>query len=115
MPPARMHADEVDIDPPLVRRLLAAQFLHWAHLPIAPVPSAGTDNALFRLDDDMVVRLPRIQWATNQVAKEHRWLPKLSPLLPIAIPVPLAQGTPGAGYPWHWTIHRFNGTPTPAS
>jgi hypothetical protein len=32
----------------------------WADLPIAPVQSAGTDNAIYRLGDDMAVRLPRI-------------------------------------------------------
>ena len=29
-----MHADEVDTDPQLVRRLLAAQFPQWAGLPV---------------------------------------------------------------------------------
>jgi aminoglycoside phosphotransferase (APT) family kinase protein len=94
-----MHADEVVIDIPLIRRLLIAQFPRWAELPIAPVPSAGTDNALYRLGDDMVVRLPRIHWAVGGVDKEYQWLPRLAPHLPLAIPVPLAQGTPGAGYP----------------
>jgi aminoglycoside phosphotransferase (APT) family kinase protein len=102
-----MHADEVVIDIPLIRRLLIAQFPRWAELPIAPVPSAGTDNALYRLGDDMVVRLPRIHWAVGGVDKEYQWLPRLAPHLPLAIPVPLAQGTPGAGYPWHWSIYRW--------
>jgi aminoglycoside phosphotransferase (APT) family kinase protein len=52
-----MHIDELDIDKSLVRRLLE-QFPQWADLPLEPVPSAGTDNALYRLGDDMVVRLP---------------------------------------------------------
>jgi hypothetical protein len=55
----KMHPDEVDIDIPLVRRLVAAQFPQWAHLPIQPVLPSGTDNALYRLSDEMVVRLPR--------------------------------------------------------
>ncbi len=55
----------------------------------------------------MAVRLPRIHWATGQVDKEHRWLPKLAPHLPLAIPVPLAMGTPGEGYPWHWSVYRW--------
>jgi aminoglycoside phosphotransferase (APT) family kinase protein len=99
-----MHADEVDTDVSLVRRLLAAQFPHWADLPIEPVPSVGTDNAIYRLGDDMAVRLPRIHWAAGQVGKEHQWLPKLAPLLPLAIPAPLAKGIPGEGYPWHWSV-----------
>ena len=97
MPAGKMHINEVDTDVSLVRRLLAAQFPHWADLPIEPVLSAGTDNAIYRLGDDMAVRLPRIHWATGQVDKEHRWLPRLAPLLPLAIPVPLAMGIPGEG------------------
>jgi aminoglycoside phosphotransferase (APT) family kinase protein len=107
MSAGKMHVDEVDIDSSLVARLLTTQFPQWADLPISPVHSAGTDNALYRLGDDMVVRLPRIHWATGQVDKEHQWLPRLAPLLPLAIPVPLAKGTPGEGYPWHWSVYRW--------
>jgi aminoglycoside phosphotransferase (APT) family kinase protein len=104
---ARMHADEVDTDADLVRRLLAGQFPHWAGLPIARVPSAGTDNALYRLGTHLVVRLPRIHSAVRQVALEHRWLPAFAPLLPVAVPEPLAMGEPAEGYPWHWSVYRW--------
>jgi Predicted aminoglycoside phosphotransferase len=107
MSDGKMHADEVSIDKALVGRLLAAQFPQWADLPIEPVHSAGTDNAIYRLGDDLAARLPRIQRATEQVEKEHRWLPRLAPLLPLAIPVPLAKGMPAEGYPWHWSIYRW--------
>jgi aminoglycoside phosphotransferase (APT) family kinase protein len=107
MSAGKMHVDEVDTDGSLVGRLLAAQFPQWADLAIEPVRSAGTDNALYRLGDDMAVRLPRIHWATGQVDKEHRWLPRLAPLLPLAIPVPLAKGIPGEGYPWHWSVYQW--------
>jgi aminoglycoside phosphotransferase (APT) family kinase protein len=102
-----MHAGEVETDAALVRRLLAAQFPRWAGLTVEPVPSAGTDNALYRLGPDMAVRLPRIDWAVEQVEKEHRWLPRLAQHLPLAIPTPLAMGEPGEGYPWHWSIYRW--------
>ena len=95
----RMHADEVDISASLVRRLLAAQFPQWEDLPLKPVRSAGTDNAMYRLGDDMAVRLPRIPGAADDVIKEQQWLPKLAPQLPLAIPVPLAMGVPGEDYP----------------
>jgi aminoglycoside phosphotransferase (APT) family kinase protein len=100
----KMHADEIETDAALVRRLLEAQFPQWADLPIEPVPSAGTDNALYRLSENMVVRLPRIHWATGQVDKECTWLPRLAPHLPLSIPVPLARGNPGEGYPYHWSV-----------
>src|SRR3954452_11297452 len=102
-----MHADELDIDAVLVRRLLAQQFPEWAGLSLEPVRSAGTDNAIFRLGDDMCVRLPRIAWATGQAAKEHEWLPRLAPQLPVAIPVPLGKGVPGEGYPWDGSVYSW--------
>lgn len=99
-----MHADEVETDGSLVTRLLAAQFPPWSRLPVEPVPSAGTDNALYRLGSRLAVRLPRIQRAAGQVEKEHLWLPRLAPQLPLAVPVPLAKGRPGEGYPWSWSV-----------
>jgi aminoglycoside phosphotransferase (APT) family kinase protein len=107
MPPARMHPDEIDTDASLVRRLLAAQFPRWADLPIEPVPAAGTDNAIYRLGREMVVRLPRVERAVSQVEKEYRWLPRLAPHLPLAVPAPLAMGSPGEGYPWHWAVNSW--------
>jgi aminoglycoside phosphotransferase (APT) family kinase protein len=103
----RMHADEIETDERLVRRLLAAQFPQWADLPIERVASAGTDNALYRLGEMLVVRLPRIHWAVGQVEKERAWLPKLAPHLPLAVPEPIAMGEPGEGYPWRWGVYRW--------
>jgi aminoglycoside phosphotransferase (APT) family kinase protein len=104
----KMHADEVAIDRAIVGRLLAAQFPHWADLPIEPVQSAGTNNAIYRLGDGLAVRLPRIIGAIGQLDKEHLWLPRLAPRLPLAIPVPLAMGRPGEGYPWPWSVSRWH-------
>lgn len=105
--PGKMHRDELELDVELVRRLVADQFPHWAGLPLERVPSSGTDNALFRLGDDLCVRLPRIEWATGQVEKDLRWLPRLAPLLPLPIPAPLVKGTPTPDYPWTWGIYRW--------
>jgi hypothetical protein len=102
-----MHAHEVETDVALVRRLLAAQFPQWAHLPIRPVPSWGTDNALYRIGDDMVARLPRRKRTAATLEKERRWLPKLAPLLPLAVPEPLADGMPAGGYPFEWHVYRW--------
>jgi aminoglycoside phosphotransferase (APT) family kinase protein len=103
----RMHADEVATDVELVRRLLAGQFPQWAQLPVRPVPSSGTDNALYRLGEDMVVRLPRIAWAVTAVEAEQRRLRHLAAHLPLPIPEPLAAGVPDAGYPWPWSVYRW--------
>ena len=102
-----MHADEIDTDVALVRRLLAGQFPQWAELAIDPVASYGTDHDIYRLGDDLAVRLPRVGWATNQAAKEAEWLPKLAPQLPLAVPVQLAMGHPAEGYPFEWSVYRW--------
>jgi aminoglycoside phosphotransferase (APT) family kinase protein len=102
-----MHDGEAEIDLALVRRLLAAQLPRWADLPLHRVESSGTDNALYRLGDAMVVRLPRIAAATGPIGKEHAWLPRLGPLLSLPVPVPLARGAPGEGYPWPWSVYGW--------
>jgi aminoglycoside phosphotransferase (APT) family kinase protein len=55
----------------------------------------------------MAVRFPRVEWAIGQVEKEQRWLPKLAPLLPLSVPVPLAMGGLDEGYPWRWSVYRW--------
>ena len=103
----KMHADEVHTDDALVRRLLTTQLPEWASLPIARVASSGTDNALYRLGDDMVVRLPRIHWAVAGLERELEWLPQLAPHLPQGIPTPLATGSPADEYPWPWAVYQW--------
>jgi aminoglycoside phosphotransferase (APT) family kinase protein len=103
----KMHADEVDTDAALVRRLLAGQFPQWAGLPIKPVPSYGTDHAIYRVGSGLAVRLPRVAYATKQASKEAAWLPKFAPLLPLEVPVQLATGQPAEGYPFAWSVYEW--------
>lgn len=102
-----MHEGEFDVDLELVRRLIESQFPQWASLPLKAVASAGTDNALFRIGDEMVVRLPRIDWAIDGVMKEQIWLPRIAPALSFEIPVPVALGEPTVEFPYRWSIYRW--------
>lgn len=102
-----MHHDEIDTDVDLVRRLIAAQKPPWAGLPIAPVTSTGTANAMYRLGDGMVVRLPLRPSGTRAVEKEHRWLPALAPQLPVGIPLPLLRGRPTDDYALPWSVYPW--------
>ena len=102
-----MHDDEIETDGELVRRLLASQHPQWADLPIERVRSAGTDNAMYRLGDELAVRLPRIHWAVENIAKERRWLPVLAPHLPLAVPLPIATGDPEEDFPYPWSVVRW--------
>ncbi|MFE3880772.1 aminoglycoside phosphotransferase family protein [Kitasatospora sp. NPDC059146] len=93
-------------------RLVAEQFPQWAALPVTAVENGGWDNRTFRLGDDMLLRLPSAQEYALAVEKEHRWLPELAAALPLPVPVPLAKGSPGAAYPFVWSVYRWiDGTP----
>jgi aminoglycoside phosphotransferase (APT) family kinase protein len=102
-----MHDAQVDSDERLVEHLLRDQFPEWAGLPVRRLPSDGTDNAMYRLGDDLVARLPLIDWAVPQIEKERAWLPRLAPHLPLTIPEQLAIGEPGHDYPWPWAVYRW--------
>jgi aminoglycoside phosphotransferase (APT) family kinase protein len=102
-----MHPDEIAIGLPLVTRLIAAQFPRWRHLPLAEVRSAGTDNAVYRLGGDLAVRLPRRRAVAAEAARLWQWLPRLAPRLPLAVPMPLASGAPGEGFPFPWLVCQW--------
>ena len=104
---ATMHVDELEIDETLVRRLLAEQFPEWSELPLRRIEPQGTVNAIFRLGEELSVRLPRREGRNEPGSKESRWLPRLAPLLPVAVPVPVAQGHPSDSYPWFWEVHTW--------
>jgi aminoglycoside phosphotransferase (APT) family kinase protein len=106
----------IDVDAGLVRRLIAGQFPQWAGLAVTPVANNGWDNQTFHLGRDMSVRLPSAAPYALAIDKEHRWLPVLAPRLPLPIPVPLAKGEPGDGYPHHWSVYRWiDGEPADAA
>ena len=72
-----------------------------------PVSPGGWDNRSFRIGADLVARLPSGAAYASQVEKERLWLPQLAPHLPLAIPLPVACGREGCGYPWPWSINRW--------
>ncbi|WP_421933259.1 aminoglycoside phosphotransferase family protein [Phenylobacterium sp.] len=95
---------EIDITPDLVRALLTAQHPDLAHLPIRLVAS-GWDNDMFRLGDDMAVRMPRRLVGVELLQNEQRWLPEVARGgLPLPVPAPLRLGVAGEGYPWPWSV-----------
>ncbi|HET6709062.1 MAG TPA: phosphotransferase, partial [Amycolatopsis sp.] len=101
-----MHADEHAIDTALVRRLVRGQFPWWADLPVTPLVSGGTVNAVYRLGEALTVRLPRTEGGTSDIAQERRILGTLGEL-PVAVPAVVAVGEPAEGYPWPWAVHGW--------
>ncbi|HLK26071.1 MAG TPA: aminoglycoside phosphotransferase family protein [Caulobacteraceae bacterium] len=107
MKPETSRFDARDIDPSLVRSLVADQFPAWAGLAVRAAEPQGHDNRTFRLGEHMAVRLPSHAGYVAQIAKEQTWLPRLAPQLPLPIPTPIAAGVPGCGYPWPWSVYRW--------
>ncbi|MFG3229228.1 aminoglycoside phosphotransferase family protein [Kitasatospora sp. NPDC048194] len=93
-----MHANELRIDRALVRRMVAERFPHWAALRV-----------------DLVVRIPRIPEAAEDIEKEHTWLGRLAPELPVAVPAPVGLGAPVDGCPWPWSVLRWLDGTNPAA
>ncbi|MPV48585.1 MULTISPECIES: aminoglycoside phosphotransferase family protein [unclassified Pseudactinotalea] len=104
-PPAEMELTVGEVD-----RLLASQHPDLRG-PLERV-AHGWDNDVFRLGEDLAVRLPRRLAAAELVVKEQRWLPQIAPMLPVRVPVPVAIGRPEGRYPWSWSVVPwFEGRP----
>jgi aminoglycoside phosphotransferase (APT) family kinase protein len=102
-----LHDDEIPIDVGLVRGLVDRALPQYADLPVQPLGSSGSTNALFRLGEDLLVRLPRQPGGSSTIAKEARWLPLLAPSLPVAVPEVVAVVEPDGGYPERWSVVRW--------
>ncbi|MEL6324036.1 MAG: aminoglycoside phosphotransferase family protein [Pseudomonadota bacterium] len=93
------------------QRLVQDQFRHLAHRPLTALPSAGTDNHIFRLGDDLLLRFPKVTWAIGTPERESRILPHWQGHT-LKAPHFVALGAPGEGYPHVWSIlHWIDGMP----
>jgi aminoglycoside phosphotransferase (APT) family kinase protein len=103
---------ELEVTADLIRDLLREQHPDLADRPVH-LGARGWDNQLWRLGDDLAVRLP---WVTGNsdgsVRKEHTWVPGLAPGLPLPVPVPLRLGEPSERFPRPWIVTTWvDGTP----
>jgi aminoglycoside phosphotransferase (APT) family kinase protein len=104
-------AAEVSIDAFLVRELLSEQFPALSEEPCVAV-AEGFDNSLWRLGENLVVRLPRRRLAVNLIENELRWLPEVARPVSLRTPLPLMPGVPSERFGWPWLIATWvDGTP----
>jgi aminoglycoside phosphotransferase (APT) family kinase protein len=101
--PTGQPAAEVEVTPALVRQLLRQQHPDLADEPLRLV-GAGCDNTIFRLGDQLSVRLPRRAAAERLLIHEQMWLPSLAPRLPLRVPAPVRLGSSSSAFPWVWSV-----------
>jgi aminoglycoside phosphotransferase (APT) family kinase protein len=91
------------MDDELVRGLLKEQHPDLAELRLRRV-AGGWDNAMWRLGDELAVRLPRTDRGPELLRKEYRWLPELARRLPLPVPSPQRIGEPAEQFPHSWLV-----------
>ncbi|MFF5182081.1 aminoglycoside phosphotransferase family protein [Micromonospora sp. NPDC000316] len=106
-----MHAGQVEVSADVVAALVAEKFPHWRRLPVRPLASTGTVNALFRLGAEIVLRFPLLPNSgpdlRAELRREQEHARLLAAHLPVAVPEPLGLGEPGEGYQGPWTAYRW--------
>ncbi len=86
-----------------LRQLLVDQFPQYRHASLERL-NEGFDNVLWRLGDDLIIRLPRRAISVPLLELEILWLPRIGPSLPIDVPIPVHVGAPSALFPLPWVI-----------
>ncbi|MEU3406557.1 aminoglycoside phosphotransferase family protein [Streptomyces sp. NPDC006670] len=106
-----MHADQVNVTTETVAVLIQDQFPQWSGQKIRFLQSTGTDNAIFRIGNDLAARFPlRLADAAEALAvlqREARASAELARVSPCPVPEPVALGEPGAGYPMPWSVQTW--------
>jgi aminoglycoside phosphotransferase (APT) family kinase protein len=102
-----MHEGEVAIDEAVVRGLVRSQFPEFGNLSVRRVQSTGTVNAIFRLGDELLVRLPRLSHWEASLQREWEWIPRLAGHVSLSIPEPVVLGKAAAEYPLCWAVYRW--------
>ncbi|QFG70207.1 aminoglycoside phosphotransferase family protein [Ornithinimicrobium pratense] len=91
-------------EPEGVTHLLRQQAPHLAHLPVSPSPASGSSNWVFRLGENLAVRLPRTASYVPDLLREIRWLPHLASKLSVPVPDVVAVGQPSEVFPRPWAV-----------
>lgn len=102
-----LHPDEIPIDAEFVRRLVRRAMPAYVDWPVRPLASNGSTNALFRLGEELLARLPRQPGGSATILKEATWLPVLKPLIPVSVPDVVAVFGPEHDYPESWSVVRW--------
>lgn len=95
----RQWEPEWTIEKPLALKLIQNQFPHL-HATRIQLLGNGWNNSAFVIDEHYIFRFPRRHVSLPMMEAEWQVLPKLAPLLPLPIPVPLWKGVATVDFPW---------------
>jgi aminoglycoside phosphotransferase (APT) family kinase protein len=106
-----MHSDQLTVTVTTVRTLVHEQFPAWHGLSISAMPSLGTVNTTFRIGERFVARFPLqgsdAEAVLRALESEAEAAAELLGRTRFATPEPVALGSPGAGYPLHWSVQTW--------
>lgn len=91
------------MDDELVRTLLHEQHPDLADLELKEVVG-GWGNQMWRLGEDLAVRMPRIEGAPELLLKEHRLVPDIAARVPLPVQTPVRLGKPSDRFPRTWLV-----------
>jgi aminoglycoside phosphotransferase (APT) family kinase protein len=104
-----VHPGQLTVTAEVVRSLVDRRFPEWRALPVRPLRTQGTVNALFRLGDALLLRFPLVprddarEWLAREAAAAGELLGRTR----FATPEPVAIGEPGPGYPLPWSVQTW--------
>jgi aminoglycoside phosphotransferase (APT) family kinase protein len=99
-------APEIVVDTALARRLIAEQFPELATAE-SRLLSQGWDSTVFVVGGEWIFRFPRREMVVPGFEIELALLPRLAPLLPVAIPVATHVGEPTEHFHWPFAGSRL--------
>ena len=103
----RLHDSQIELEPEDISDVIEKRFPEWKDLPLARIDSTGTVNYIYQLGDEMVVRIPMVEWGSTDITRDAQVLPILAPLLPVDVPNLLGHGAPAGKVPWDWGIYTW--------
>ncbi|MBP2350621.1 aminoglycoside phosphotransferase (APT) family kinase protein [Kribbella aluminosa] len=86
-----------------MRTLLKEQHPDLADLELKEV-DGGWGNQMWRLGEDLALRIPRHDPTSVPLLNEHRWLPEIAARVPLPVPTPVRLGEPSDSFPKSWLV-----------
>ncbi len=102
--------DKINLN--LVKQLISEQCNKYNGLPIIPIQSSGTEHTLYKLGNDHLIRLPKIEIECSNcniyTLNEYKITSDLANKLSIPISEPIFLDHPNLQYPYYWSIIKWN-------